>query len=91
MSTPPDWDNDGDLDLLVGNNPNRIAYFENIGTRSKPKFAKAVRLLHDQGEHFSFRSRPALVDYYGDGLIDLIATQWQTIEREPPRNQNQTS
>lgn len=68
-----DWDNDGDLDLLVGNNSNRVAYFENIGTRKKPKFAKAVKLLHDRGEHFSFRSRPAPVDYNNDGLIDLIA------------------
>jgi len=68
-----DWDNDGDLDLLVGNNSNRVAYFENIGTRKNPKFAKAVKLLHDQGEHFSFRSRPAPVDYNKDGLIDLIA------------------
>ena len=68
-----DWDNDGDLDLLVGNNSNRVAYFENIGSRKQPKFAKAVTLLHDQGEHFSFRSRPAPVDYNKDGLMDLIA------------------
>jgi hypothetical protein len=68
-----DWDNDGDLDLLVGNNSNRIAYFQNIGSRSHPRFAPALRLVHDQGEHFSFRSRPAPVDYNHDGLIDLIA------------------
>ena len=68
-----DWDHDGDLDLLAGNNSNRIAYFENTGSRKKPKFANAVKLLHDQGEHFSFRSRPAPVDYNHDGLIDLIA------------------
>ncbi|MBL8210832.1 MAG: VCBS repeat-containing protein [Bryobacterales bacterium] len=68
-----DWDNDGDLDLLVGNNSNRIAYFENIGSRRKPKFAKAVKLLHDRGEHFSFRARPAPVDYNNDGLLDLVA------------------
>jgi hypothetical protein len=68
-----DWDNDGDLDLLVGNNSNRVAYFENIGTRKNPKFADAVKLVHDLGEHFSFRSRPAPVDYNNDGLIDLVA------------------
>jgi len=68
-----DWDGDGDFDLLVGNNSNRVAYFENIGTRRQPRFAESVKLLHDQGEHFSFRSRPAPVDYNNDGLIDLIA------------------
>lgn len=68
-----DWDGDGDLDLLVGNNSNRIAYFENVGTRRRPRFAKGVKLLHDGGEHFSFRSRPAPVDFNGDGLVDVIA------------------
>jgi hypothetical protein len=68
-----DWDKDGDLDLLVGNNSNRVAYFENTGSRRNPKFAKATKLLHDQGVHFSFRARPAPVDYNNDGLIDLLA------------------
>ena len=68
-----DWDGDGDLDLLVGNNSNRVAYFENVGSRARPKFGKAVKLMHDGGEHFSFRARPAPVDYDNDGLIDLVA------------------
>ena len=68
-----DWDGDGDLDLLVGNNSNRIAYFENTGTRKQPRFTTHVKLLHDAGEHFSFRSRPAPVDYNNDGLMDLVA------------------
>ncbi len=67
-----DWDGDGDLDLLVGNNSNRIAYFENVGTRRGPRFAPMRKLVHDGGEHFSFRAHPATVDWNGDGLIDLV-------------------
>lgn len=65
-----DWDGDGDLDILVGNNSNRIAYFENVGGR---RFAPYRILEHDGGPHFSFRSRPAPVDWNHDGLMDLIA------------------
>jgi len=68
-----DWDHDGDLDLLVGNNSNRVAYFENTGSRRRPRFAPAVPLRHDASVHFSFRSRAAPVDYNRDGLVDLIA------------------
>ena len=68
-----DWDGDGDLDILVGNNSNRIAYFENRGTRRAPLYAPFRKLVHDGGEHFSFRSRPCAVDWNGDGLPDLVA------------------
>ena len=64
-----DWDGDGDLDVLVGNNSNRIAYFERTGSG----FKAMVPLRHDGGERFSFRARPAPVDWNGDGLTDLIA------------------
>ena len=81
-----DWDGDGDLDLLVGNNSNRIAYFENIGTRSRPRFATLRKLRHDEGEHFSFRSRPAPVDWNGDGLMDLVAGSTGARERNDARD-----
>jgi hypothetical protein len=68
-----DWDGDGDLDILAGNNSNRIAYFENVGTRQRPRYAPLQRLLHEGGEYFSFRAQPAPVDWNGDGLPDLVA------------------
>ncbi len=68
-----DWDGDGDLDILVGNNSNRIAYFENTGTRRQPRYAPMRKLTHDAGECFSFRARPAPADWNGDGLVDLVA------------------
>jgi len=67
--TVVDWDGDGDLDVLVGNNSNRIAYFERDGAGFKPM----LPLRHDNGERFSFRAQPSAVDWNGDGLLDLIA------------------
>ncbi|MCX6622814.1 MAG: VCBS repeat-containing protein [Acidobacteria bacterium] len=82
--TYADWDGDGDLDMLVGNNSNRIAYFENVGTRKAPRFAPHRALTHDGGEHFSFRARPAVVDWNGDGLADVV-TGWTGVR---DRNDN---
>jgi hypothetical protein len=83
--TVVDWDGDGDLDILVGNNSNRIAYFENVGTRQRPRCAPMRKLLHDGGEHFSFRMRPAAADWNGDGLLDLVAGY------VGPRNRNDSA
>ena len=80
-----DWDNDGDLDILVGNNSNRIAYFENVGSRRQPRYAAMRTLQHDLGEHFSFRVHPAPADWNGDGLVDLVAGY------NGPRNRNDSA
>lgn len=73
-----DWDGDGDLDILVGNNTNRLVYFENIGTRAKPAFAEP-RVIQVDGsdEAFGWRCQPAIYDVDGDGLLDLI-----TVDRD---------
>ena len=45
VSTPPaypflyDVNNDGKLDLIIGNRQNRIVYYQNIGTLSTPNFS----------------------------------------------------
>lgn len=69
-----DWDGRGVLDLLVGNNTNRVALYRNLGTRRHPRFGEMETLRHDDpgGEYFSFRKHPVIVDWDGDGLADLV-------------------
>jgi hypothetical protein len=81
-----DWDLDGDHDLLVGNNANRVAYFENVGSRSEPRFERMRKLTYGAGsEHFSFRKRPAVVDWNGDGLHDLVQADHGVREKIDPK------
>ncbi|MEZ6143855.1 MAG: VCBS repeat-containing protein [Planctomycetaceae bacterium] len=82
-----DWDDDGDLDMLVGGGYGWPRIVINEGTRSKPSFAEPkmilaegqpVRLLRNEllGEPLSFHDMgytyPEFVDWDADGLKDLI-------------------
>ena len=69
-----DFDSDGDLDLLCGEFLDGFTYFENIGTRAKPRFAKGRR-LHGGGKPLAMDLQmitPTSVDWDRDGDVDLI-------------------
>jgi hypothetical protein len=71
-----DWDGDGDYDLIVANNTNRVILFENTGTRAAPKFAAGTILRVGTDETpFGWRCQPAVVDWNGDGLMDIVTTK----------------
>lgn len=83
-STPAfgDVDNDGDLDLLIGNRgsitgiaePASLAYFENIGSQSSPTFQfRTSDYLNISSLELSYL-KPKLIDLNRDGLTDLIFT-----------------
>ena len=72
-----DFDKDGDLDLVCGEFLDRLTYFENIGTRTAPKYA-AGRFLQHGGKviHMDLEMlQVASIDWDKDGYTDLIVGQ----------------
>src|SRR5262249_41862979 len=69
-----DWDNDGDLDLIVGSSLEAFLYLENKGSKTKPSFAAPIRLtLGGKPLETVWRTRPVAQDVTGDGWKDLLA------------------
>jgi len=69
-----DFDGDGDLDLLCGEFVDGFTYFENIGTRTAPRYAPGRRLQLD-GAPLAMELCmivPVAVDWDGDGHVDLV-------------------
>lgn len=72
-----DFDGDGDLDLLCGEFIDSFTYFQNIGTKTEPRFA-AGRKLSRQGTPLQMELCmivPVAYDWNNDGHIDLVVGQ----------------
>lgn len=83
-----DWDNNGQTDILSGNSEGRVLLFLNEGTNESPFFSKAQevkaggRPIHIQpgyngsvqgpAESMWGYSCPAITDWDGDGLFDIL-------------------
>lgn len=70
-----DWDADGDIDLLVGDEDGRVAFIENTGKLDKgiPLFNSPVYLKQKADDvKFGALVTPQSVDWDGDGDEDLI-------------------
>ncbi|HUG71028.1 MAG TPA: exo-alpha-sialidase [Pirellulaceae bacterium] len=69
-----DFDGDGDLDLLCGEFVDSFSYFENVGSRTNPRYASARKLEYD-GHPIKMDLQmivPTAIDWDGDGDVDLI-------------------
>lgn len=69
-----DWNKDGKPDLIVGEgtySANSVRLLVNTGARNKPIFVEERMFFLAYGEGFE-QLTPAVVDYNGDGLHDLI-------------------
>jgi len=75
-----DLDQDGDLDLLTAEQNSKIKWYENIGTRTKPKLAAARDMTEPEVENRprgGGHSGITVADFDGDGLNDyLIGHLW---------------
>lgn len=70
-----DFDADGDLDLLCGEFLDGFTYFENIGTRTQPRYASGARLTTADQLPLAMDLEmitPTAVDWDRDGDFDLI-------------------
>ena len=73
--TTGDLNNDGVLDLVIGNARGRLWYFENLaGNGEKVDFAEKVLLndIDDEVIDVGVNARPALYDLNNDGYTDMV-------------------
>ncbi|WP_202911893.1 FG-GAP repeat domain-containing protein [Arenibacter aquaticus] len=70
-----DWDKDGDMDLIVGDEDGRVAFIENTGVEQNnmPVF-KSPKYFQQKSQHVKFGAlaTPNSVDWDDDGDEDLI-------------------
>jgi len=88
-----DWDSDGDLDLIIGDETAQIWFVENAGSRTKPVLVSPQPLRDLQGQvikspfapvaEMSFYKKdyipcPDVTDYNADGKLDLVFGSYVT-------------
>ncbi len=80
-----DWDGDGLWDIITGSGDGGVYWYRNVGKRGRPAFAPPVALIaKHEGSGYSewldagqeprpgIRSQIAVVDYDGDGKLDVL-------------------
>lgn len=75
VATVGDLDDDGKRDLIVGSVYGEIWFYPNIGEDDELRFGEGVKLSDEEGEisvGYAGYTRPELVDWEGDGDLDLV-------------------
>jgi hypothetical protein len=83
-----DIDNDGDLDLFVGEEDGNINFYRNIGTASNPNFTLETENL--ASIDVGFDSAPTFADIEGDGDFDLFVGELSAPDKNDTTWQRKT-
>lgn len=69
-----DWDDDGDLDMLIGSFGGQLFLRHNVGTRTRPIYAAQSIAVQADGRDLKGHSHanPVVADWDGDRLWDLV-------------------
>ena len=70
-----DWDDDGDLDLILGAYEGALYLCLNEGSRSEPSYSNVNRQIKAGGKHLTLNgglATPITCDWNGDGLFDIL-------------------
>jgi len=68
-----DWDNDGDMDIIVGDGAGYVTLFINSGNNKKPIFAQYQKIKADNSDiDVGNNAKPYIVDFNDDGYKDLV-------------------
>jgi hypothetical protein len=99
-----DWDGDGLLDLLVGWGNGSVVWYRNVGSKTEPRLAQGVTLVpaapwpdYDdnapptQDNKPGVRAKVCVVDWNGDGRLDLLVGDFGGIYGEKPKLSEQDS
>lgn len=71
-----DWEQDGDLDMLIGTFSGQLFLRLNEGTREKPSYSTESVPVEAGGKPFKVNGHaaPVIADWDGDGLWDLVVS-----------------
>ena len=75
-----DWDGDGKPDVITSNSRGEYLWYRNEGTRREPRLgARRAILIEGEPLVLNWRQRPAVLDWDGDGVADLVTLDKQGI------------